>query len=88
LDIRCIKKIARELYRAMIKLLQTQVKEVHLILEIPFSEMEKISLALSKGKFEYDGKNIEESDAVNYLTKVFYPFIMDIVEGVKGKGND
>jgi hypothetical protein len=70
-----------------VKLLQTQVKEVHLIFEVPFSELEKIGTALSKGKFEYDGNNIEEKEAVNYLTNEFYPFIMELLESMKGKKN-
>ena len=69
----------------MIKLLQTQIKEVHLILEIPFSELEKVVTALSIAEINYNGDNDEEKEAVNYLTNIFYPFILDIVEGVKGK---
>ena len=72
----------------MIKLLQTQVKEVHLIFEIPFSELEKVRIALDKGEFVYDGSVVEEKEAINYLTNVFHPFIVEVIECMKGKRND
>lgn len=72
----------------MIKLLQTQVREVHLIIELPFSELQKLAKAISMGNFNFDGEIEEEKEAINYLTNTFYPFIVEIVESMKGKQND
>ena len=71
----------------MIRLLETQVREVHMIFEIPYSDLLKIKTALDLARINYDGDNVEEREAVNYLTKEFYPFILDLVESVKGKGD-
>jgi hypothetical protein len=72
----------------MIRLLQTQVKEVHLIFEIPFSELEKIKIALDHSEFDLKDTDNEEKEAINYLTKVFHPFIVEITKSMKGKDND
>ena len=71
----------------MIRLLQTQVKEVHLIFEIPFSELEKIKIALDHSEFDLKDTTDEEKEAINYLTKVFHPFIVELIERMKGKDN-
>jgi len=68
----------------MIKLLQTQIKELHITLEITFSELEKVRTALSFAELDLKGKSDEEKEAINYLTSEFYPFIVNLTDTLKG----
>ena len=67
------------------RLLQIEAKEINIIFEEKFSNLEKLVLALDMAKIEYDGTTSEETEAANYLTKEFYPFIKEIIEKIKGE---
>jgi len=67
------------------KVLEIYPKDIHVVFEISMIDLSKLHRALNMVNMEYDGNVPEEKEAANYLTKIFYPVINEIM---RKKGNE
>ena len=67
------------------KVLEIYPKDIHVVFEISMADLSKLHRVLSMSKVDYDSDIPEELEAVNYLTKVFFPAINEIM---RKKGNE
>lgn len=68
-----------------IRLLDVIHKDIYVIYEISFTGLEKVKKALDLCKIEYDGSNLKDREAIEFLTKEFYSVIAETIERIKGK---
>lgn len=67
------------------KILDIYPKEIHVVLELEFSEVMKLQKALSMVTINYNSTIEDEREAANFLTNGFFPNINDLVQKVTGK---
>jgi len=65
------------------KLLGIENREIVAILEFSIQELKDLISGLSLCKIDYDGKNENEVRAVTYLTKTFFPAIVELVKKIE-----
>jgi len=65
------------------KILEVQARSVVVIFEETIEGLEKIKSALDCAVLK--SSTDEEKEAISYLTMVVYPFILQTLEGIKGK---
>lgn len=61
------------------KVIDVQAKDVHVILELSLAEINLISLALSKCKIDFDGKDMQQKSAIEKLEQ-FSTLLSEIIE--------
>ena len=67
----------------MIKLLDIQPKDIHLLLDIPLTDLEKLIIVLENSTFNYNSEKKEERDLAEYLTETLYPNLKAVLEATQ-----
>jgi len=67
------------------KVIGVENREIVAIVEFTVKELEDLKIGLSLCDIDFDGKKEEESSAVNYLTKLFFPAIKELLKNIKGE---
>lgn len=67
------------------KVLRVYPAGIHVDTTFTLEQLKQIKKGLDLANIDYDGKNVEEKEAVFYLTKEFYTVIKGLIEEVEGR---
>jgi len=71
----------------MIKLLDMQAKDVHLLMDIPLRDLEMLVHVLENCTYNYNSENKEEQEIAQELTTKLFPNLKMVLEAAHGTPN-
>jgi hypothetical protein len=66
------------------KIIALKPKDIYFNMEISLQEIAKLRLFLDMAQVNYDGRQPEMAEAVEYVTKEFYPFLTEVERDTGG----
>lgn len=70
-----------------VRCLMAQPKDLMLMLEVPYSVLEKLVFVLENSEFRYNSEKKEEVEVAKWLTEVLFPNLTSILEEFSGDSN-
>ena len=70
-----------------VRCLMAQPKDLMLMLEVPYSVLEKLVFILEHSEFRYNSEKKEEIEVAEWLTEVLFPNLTSILDEFSGESD-
>jgi len=71
-----------------VKCLMAQPKDLVLLLEMPYTALEKLVYILQNSEFMFNSENLEEKATAEWLQETLFPNLQNLVEEFKEDSSD